>query len=79
MDGRNPEEATDLLLKEGLNSGDRTKNITLNKAMAFGMYDNAEVEKQLQHIASDYIRIGLLTSFTDPNEVLKLVWRPLGE
>lgn len=75
----NPEEATDLLLKEGLNSGDRNKNITLNKMMAFGMYTNAMMRSELEHIADDYIRIGLITTENDVKKVMDKVWCPLGE
>lgn len=76
---KNPEEATDLLLSISLNSGNRDKNIELNKAMHFGMYKNAVTESELRAIADDYVRIGLLTTEKDVDKIISRVWCPLGE
>ncbi len=75
----NPEEATDFLLKEGLNSGSREKNIELNALMSFGMYSNIMTEGELRAIANDYVRIGLIVTESDAGRIMDRVWRPLGE
>lgn len=74
--GANPEEATDFLLKEGLNSGDKEKNVELNTRMKFGMTD-ADTEAEMRNITKDYIKLNLLTAYTDADEVMSKFWNPL--
>ncbi len=72
----NPEEATQLLLDLGLNSGDFDMNVEINKSLQFGP-DDAFTESQLRQIIDDYIRIGLLTATDDGEQVMAQVWNPL--
>ncbi len=78
--GENPEEATDLLMDLGLNGEDRDQNIALNKDMEFGLlnFDEEYITEQMRGIVEDYIEVGLITSMDDVDEVLELLWNPIG-
>ena len=72
----NPEEATDLLLENSLNSGDREMNIMINNSLQFGVTD-AHMEEQLRNIVECYLKLDLITSMEDADEVMDLVWNPV--
>ena len=71
----NVEEATDLMLAEGLNKGDREMNIMINDSQQFGL-SNAFTEANLRDIVSRYLRLGLITNMDDLDEVMELAWMP---
>lgn len=72
----NPEEATQMLLDEGLNSGDFQKNVEINISMQFGLTDEF-TENGLQQIAEDYIRLGLITAMDQVDDVMAKAWTPV--
>lgn len=74
----NPEEATQLLIDEGLNSDDFDMNVELNQSLQFGP-TNAFTGAGLEKIVDDYIRLGLITSTDDAAEVMEKAWHPLGD
>lgn len=78
--GENPEDATDLLMDLGLNGDDREQNIALNKDMEFGLlnFDEEYITEQMRGIVEDYIEVGLITAMDDVDEVLELLWNPIG-
>ena len=71
----NPEEATQLLIDEGLNSEDFDMNVELNQSLYFGLSDDF-TEAGLKDIASDYIRLGLITATDDLDTVMEKAWNP---
>lgn len=71
----NPEDATQLLLDEGLNNGEFEMNLEINIALQFGLEDDF-TETALREIAGDYIRLGLITSMTNAEQVMEKVWTP---
>ena len=71
----NVEEATDLMLAESLNKGDREMNIMINDSQQFGL-SNAFTEANLRDIVSRYLRLGLITNMDDLDEVMELAWMP---
>lgn len=78
--GENPEETTDLLMELGLEGDDREQNLELNTEMEFGLldYDDDYITEQMRGIVDDYIEVGLITSMDDTDEVLDLLWNPIG-
>ncbi len=73
----NPDECCDLLLAEGLASGDRQKNYDYYTSLKFGPSDEA-TEEQLDALVKDYKRLGLCTTSDDEATIMKKVWHPLG-
>ncbi|MDO5016393.1 MAG: ABC transporter substrate-binding protein [Eubacteriales bacterium] len=69
----NPEEATQLLIDEGLNSEDFDMNVELNQSLHFGLTDEFGLEG-LKHIANKYIKLGLITSTDNLDEVIDKAW-----
>lgn len=78
--GENPEETTDLLMELGLEGDDREQNLALNKDMEFGLlnFDEQYVTDQMRGIVEDYIEVGLITAMDDTDEVMDLLWNPIG-
>lgn len=78
--GENPEETTELLMELGLEGDDYEQNLALNKDMEFGLlnYDEAYITEQMRGIVEDYIEVGLITAMDDTDEVLDLLWNPIG-
>ena len=71
----NPEDATDILLEQGWNAGDREMNIMINKSLQYGMTaENAGAN--LREIVERYIRLGLISSMDNADEVMELAWIP---
>ncbi|MGO5064092.1 ABC transporter substrate-binding protein [Clostridium sporogenes] len=71
----NPEEATQMLLDEGLNSGSLEKNVELNKSLKFGLTDEF-TEAGLRKIAKEYIKLDLITSTDNIEDVMSKAWNP---
>ena len=73
----NPEEATQMLLDLGLSSGEFEKNLEINKSLHFGL-DDDYAQAELKDLIDDYLRIGLITSDMDADEIMDMVWMPTG-
>ncbi len=72
----NVEEATDFMLENNLNSGDRQMNIDQNDKQQFGP-DDSFAESQLRLIAEDYLEYGLMTTTDDVDTIMEKYWMPL--
>ena len=72
----NPEDATTLLLERGWNGGDYEMNVMINNSLQFGL-DQEFTGTSLRDIAERYIRLGLITSMDDVDEVMELAWTPV--
>lgn len=71
----NPEEAVQMLLDNNQISGDYDMNLELWKTLEFGLTDEF-TKNGLEEIVEDYIKLGLITAYEEPNKVMKLVWTP---
>ncbi|MGM9619709.1 MAG: ABC transporter substrate-binding protein [Oscillospiraceae bacterium] len=72
----NPEEATTLLLERGWNGGDYDMNVMINNSLQFGTSQEF-TGAALKDIASRYVRLGLITSMDDVDEIMELAWTPV--
>ena len=73
----NPEEATTLLLDRGWNGGDYDMNVMINNALQFGVAE-AFTGKALEEVVGRYVRLGLITSMNNVDEIMGLAWSPAG-
>ena len=77
--GENPEEATQKLMDLGLNPAEKyDMNLELNKLMAFGQQSDEYATDQMRGIVEDYIECGLITAYDNPDDVIDLIWHPIG-
>ena len=67
----NSEEATKVLMDMGWNGGNYEMNIMINNSLQFGLSDEFTGET-LKDFIGRYIRLGLITSMDNADEVLKL-------
>lgn len=72
----NSEEATKVLMDMGWNGGNYEMNIMINNSLQFGLSDEFTGET-LKDFIGRYIRLGLITSMNNADEVLKLAWTPI--
>ena len=72
----NSEEATKVLMDMGWNGGNYEMNIMINNSLQFGLSDEFTGET-LKDFIGRYIRLGLITSMDNADEVLKLAWSPI--
>ena len=72
----NSEEATKVLMDMGWNGGNYEMNILINNSLQFGLSDEFTGET-LKDFIGRYIRLGLITSMDNADEVLKLAWTPI--
>ena len=72
----NSEEATKVLMDMGWNGGNYEMNIMINNSLQFGLSDEFTGET-LKDFIGRYIRLGLITSMDNADEVLKLAWTPI--
>jgi len=72
----NPEEATKLLLDRGWNGGDYEMNVMINHSLQFGLAE-AFAGNSLRRVVEKYVRLGLITSMEDVNEIMSLAWTPV--
>lgn len=72
----NSEEATKVLMEMGWNGGNYEMNIMINNSLQFGLSDEFTGET-LKDFIGRYIRLGLITSMGNADEVLKLAWTPI--
>ena len=72
----NSDEATKVLMDMGWNGGNYEMNIMINNSLQFGLSDQFTGET-LKDFIGRYIRLGLITSMDNADEVLKLAWTPI--
>lgn len=72
----NPEDATNLLLERGWNGGDYEMNVMINNSLQFGL-DQEFTGTSLRDVAERYVRLGLITSMDDVDEIMELAWTPV--
>jgi len=72
----NSEEATKLLLEQGWNGGDYEMNVMLNNSLQFGLAQDF-TQTTLTDVVGRYIRLGLITSMDNVDEVMELAWNPV--
>lgn len=72
----NPEEATKLLLDRGWNGGDYDMNVMTNNSLQFGVEQDF-TGAALKDVASRYVRLGLITSMDNVDEIMELAWTPV--
>ena len=72
----NSDEATKVLMEMGWNGGNYEMNIIINNSLQFGLSDEFTGET-LKDFIGRYIRLGLITSMDNADEVLKLAWTPI--
>ncbi len=72
----NSDEATKVLMDMGWNGGNYEMNIMINNSLQFGLSDEFTGDT-LKDFIERYIRLGLITSMDNADEVLKLAWSPI--
>lgn len=72
----NPEEATQVLMDMGWNGGNYEMNIMINNSLQFGLSDEFTGDT-LKDFIERYIRLGLITSMDNVDEILDLAWTPI--
>lgn len=72
----NSDEATKVLMDMGWNGGNYEMNVMINNSLQFGLSDEFTGET-LKDFIGRYIRLGLITSMDNADEVLKLAWTPI--
>lgn len=72
----NVEEATQMLIDEGLNGGNYEMNVMINNALQFGL-DQDFTEVSLKDVVEKYVRLGLIASMDDVDEIMDLAWTPV--
>ena len=69
-------EATDWMLEQKFNNGDRDMNIMLNNSMQFGLSQEM-TEKTLKQYIENYIRLGLINTYDNADELMEILWTPV--
>ena len=69
----NPEECADTMLENGLAKGDREMNLLINNSQQFGL-SNEFASANLKEIISRYVRLGLIASMDNVDEIYDLAW-----
>ena len=69
----NGADATQYLMDMGWNSGDFEMNVMLNNSLQFGVSDSC-TEASLRKITENYVRLGLITSMDNVDEIMDLAW-----
>jgi len=72
----NSAEATQVLMDMGWNGGNYEMNIMINNALQFGLSDEF-TGATLKDFIERYVRLGLITSMDDVDEILDLAWTPV--
>ena len=72
----NSDEATKVLMEMGWNGGNYEMNIMINNSLQFGLSDEFTGET-LKDFIGRYIRLGLITSMDNADEILDLAWTPV--
>ena len=69
-------ERTQVLMDMGWNGGNYEMNIMINNALQFGLSDEF-TGATLKDFIERYVRLGLITSMDDTDEILNLAWTPV--
>ena len=72
----NNAEATQLLLDRGWNGGDFDMNVMINNSLQFGLADDFTAVS-LKDVVERYVRLGLITSMDNVDEIMGLAWNPV--
>ena len=72
----NNAEATQLLLDRGWNGGDFDMNVMINNSLQFGLADDFTTVS-LKDVVERYVRLGLITSMDNVDEIMSLAWNPV--
>ena len=72
----NNDECTQLLLDRGWNGGDFDMNVMINNSLQFGLADDF-TSVSLKDVVSRYVRLGLITSMDNVDEIMTLAWNPV--
>lgn len=72
----NSADATQVLMDMGWNGGNYEMNIMINGSLQFGLSDEFTGDT-LKDFIERYIRLGLITSMDNVDEVLELAWTPI--
>ena len=72
----NNADATQLLLDRGWNGGDFDMNVMINNSLQFGLADDFTAVS-LKDVVERYVRLGLITSMDDVDEIMGLAWNPV--
>ena len=72
----NNAEATQLLLDRGWNGGDFDMNVMINNSLQFGLADDFTTVS-LKDVVERYVRLGLITSMDNVDEIMGLAWNPV--
>ncbi len=72
----NSEEATQVLMDMGWNGGNYEMNIMINNSLQFGLSDEF-AETTLRDFAERYVRLGLIESMDNVDEIMALAWTPV--
>lgn len=72
----NVEEATQMLMDQGWNGGNYEMNVMLNNSLQFGL-DQDFTEKSLEDVVERYVKLGLIESMDNVDEIMDLAWTPV--
>ncbi len=72
----NVEEATQMLMDQGWNGGNYEMNVMLNNSLQFGL-DQDFTEKSLKDVVDRYVKLGLIESMDNVDEIMDLAWTPV--
>ena len=72
----NNAEATQLLLDRGWNGGDFEMNVMINNSLQVGLADDF-TPVSLKDGVERYVRLGLITSLDNVDEIMDLAWNPV--
>lgn len=72
----NSEEATQMLMDQGWNGGNYEMNVMLNNSLQFGLAQDFTA-KSLKDVVEKYVRLGLIESMDNVDEIMDLAWTPV--
>ena len=72
----NNAECTQLLLDRGWNGGDFDMNVMINNSRQFGLAQDFTA-KTLKEVVGRYVRLGLIESMDNVDEIMDLAWSPV--
>ena len=72
----NSEEATQMLMDQGWNGGNYEMNVMLNNSLQFGLAQDF-TEVSLRDVVDRYVRLGLIESMDNVDEIMDLAWTPV--
>ena len=72
----NNADCTQLLLDRGWNGGDFDMNVMINNSLQFGLAQDFTA-KTLEEVVGRYVRLGLIESMDNVDEIMGLAWGPV--